>query len=135
MENSNKQKIYNHENPSISIRKNTLEELKRKARYYDLVLASPTTYTSSEIAADLGLSSPQKLHDFLVEKKVIKKSGDIYVLCSKYAGKGYMKSRTMLYSDKDNEFMSKIVFAWTEAGREFIWGLFQKDADTVEEEG
>lgn len=104
------------------------EELLRKERYYDVVLSAENGVTSSELAAEFGHSA-QWLHTQLENKGIVKKVNDVWLLTSKYANKGYMQTRTMVYSDEENNFHARVVGTWTQAGRAFVWGILFGGAD------
>lgn len=100
-----------------------LEELLRKERYFDNVLTAVSTYSTSDVAALLGISAVS-LNKMLDERKIIKKEGEFWTLRAKYVGMGLVKSPTTLISDEAGDLHTKIVTRWTEKGRLFIWELF-----------
>lgn len=77
------------------------------------------TYTTTEIAKELGLKSAIALNKKLAEKGIQFKQNNTWVLYSKYADKGYTEiKQTVLDS-------GKIVYdrKWTQSGRDFIINL------------
>lgn len=51
---------------------------------------------------------------------IIYRQSDTWVPFSKYQDKGFCKSKTFPYTDKDGKQKTAIHFYWTEKGREFI---------------
>lgn len=98
------------------------EELLKKERFYDVVLSADNGVTSTELAAEFGHTA-QWLHQELEKRGIVKKVNDTWFLTAKYANKGYMQTRTMVYSDEENKFKAKLVGTWTQAGRVFVWGV------------
>lgn len=97
-----------------------------KVEYYEKVLQSESWFPITLIAKDLGMSA-QALNDSLKRKGVLYKVGRTWVLTYKHQGKGYTHSKTVHYYDKDNKEQTTIQTNWTEKGRQFIFGLFNKD--------
>lgn len=88
-----------------------------KIEYHDRVLKSETLMTTTEIAADYGLSAIA-LNRILLNMNIQYKKGSRYYLYSRYNGKGYTGSKTATY---DEDTKSKTSMQWTQAGREFIF--------------
>lgn len=86
-----------------------------KVEYYDKVMESSSTYTSTQVANELGMSA-FKMHLLLHDLRVIYKVSGQWVLYSEYRGNDYMRSKTITYG----QGYSKIVPRWTEKGRAFI---------------
>lgn len=92
------------------------EELKPKASYYDIVLQSPSLVKIGVIASDYGMSATKMnamLHDIGIQYK----QSDIWLLYSKYRGKGYTQTKTHVYGDDK----TKVWMYWTQKGRLFIY--------------
>lgn len=92
------------------------EELKPKASYYDIVLQSPSLVKIGVIASDYGMSA-NKMNIMLHEFGVQYKQSDIWLLYSKYRGKGYTQTKTHVYGDDK----TKVWMYWTQKGRLFIY--------------
>lgn len=89
-----------------------------KVQYVEKLLKSETTFSTTELAADFGMSA-KRLNKELIHKKVIRKLIEGYVLTSAYLGKGY---EYMLPIEKEGASMRQL--RWTERGRAFIhWKL------------
>lgn len=96
-------------------------EAQPKVTYYDKILASPSTLTVTQIAKDYGLSASRLNKLLHVEGVQFKQSGQ-WLLYSKYADKGYTKSRTHIDSTGEPRMSTK----WTQKGRLFIHELLTR---------
>lgn len=99
-----------------------IEESQPKVEYHDAILRSETLMTTTEIAADYGLSAIA-LNNILASLDVQYKRGNRWYLYSQYNGKGYTQSKTALY---DDGCKTKTSMQWTQAGREFIYKKLYK---------
>lgn len=86
--------------------------------YASQVLLSDSTYNISQIAADYGMSAI-RMNQLLAGYGVQHKSGDQWILNTKYANMGYVTSRTEMYGP--NKTHSKMRTVWTERGRAWIY--------------
>ena len=120
---------------TIAIQNQQIAEMKPKASYYDLVLNCKDVVAVSTIAKDYGWS-PQKLNNYLHEKKVQYKQGKTWLLYQKYAEKGYTSTKTQTYAGNDGEMHTQVHTYWTQAGRLFIYDLLKSDGimPTIERE-
>ena len=109
------------------IAENQLKLQAPKVEYYDKVLTSENTYTTSQIAKELGIGAPT-LNQKLKELRVQYKQNGSWLLYYQYQNKGYTKSQTLTFKDKDGKPITKLNFKWTEKGREFIHKLLNKAA-------
>jgi phage antirepressor YoqD-like protein len=99
-----------------------LKEVAPKAAYYDTILKSKGTVTSSQIAKDYGLSA-QDLNKILHESKIQYKQNDQWLLYSKHADKGYTQSHAFDFNHKDGTPDVKMTTRWTQRGRIMIHEL------------
>ena len=85
-----------------------------------VLMHATKTYTTTEIAKELGLKSAVALNNKLAEKKVQFKQNETWVLYSKYADLGYTDIKQSILDS------GRIVYdrRWTQDGRAFILGLF-----------
>ena len=97
-----------------------LIEAQPKVEYHDTVLDSTNGITTSEIAAELGMSA-QKLNKILAKKMIQKKVGGRWLLRAKHLNQGYDTEATYL----DEGGNSRHAMKWTEKGRKFIHGLIE----------
>ena len=101
-------------------------EYEPKITYLDTILASKDAVTTSQIAADYGMSAIQLnkiLHHLGVQRKV---SGQ-WLLYKKHMNCGYTKSHTSEILQTDGT--KKIVMStkWTQKGRLFIYNLLKDE--------
>ena len=95
-----------------------------KAEYYDIVMQCPNLLTTTEIAADYGLS-PQALNQMLHDWGVQYKVNGTWVLYSKYKNKGYAQTVTNAIERNGYSFAT-LHLKWTQRGRLFIYELMKK---------
>lgn len=99
-----------------------LEEQAPKVEYANNVLNSENTYTTTQIAKELGMSA-KTLNKLLNGKGIQYSQGGQWFLYQKYQSKGYMKTRTYTYDKKDGRKGTMLSSVWTEAGRAFIHSM------------
>lgn len=102
-----------------------LEKAAPKVQYYDNVMQSTTTYTMQQIAKELDMTAI-KLYAYLKEKKVMFKQSGIWMLATKYGGKGYTKMRTHTFTRSDGSQGTSSYTVITETGRRFIHEIVSK---------
>ena len=82
------------------------------------------TYTMTEIAKELNMSSAQKLNEILREKKIQYKVNNTWVFYSQYSDLGYEEIKQESLDNGKVVYHRKI----TQLGREFILKLFEVTA-------
>lgn len=102
------------------------EVMKPKAEYCDGVLQSKNSFTTTQIAADVGLSA-RRLNKILHEKKIQYKVGGQWILYQEYKDKGYVQAQTHLISLPNGDTMTTMSTEWTQKGRKFIYDLLKED--------
>lgn len=107
----------------ILILEEQIEKDSLKVEYFDTVLQSESSLTTTQIAKGLGVSAT-KLNQWLKDKDIQYKSNGQWVLRAKYQDKGYTKSRTTPITLADGSIGSRSYTVWTEEGRLFIYSLF-----------
>lgn len=95
-----------------------LEEQKPKVEYYEKVLTSDRTYTTTQIAALIGKSAIW-LNKQLVNMKVQYRHRHGYILFADYKDKGYEFIRTSVYEVNDVSH-TRQQLEWTEKGKLFV---------------
>lgn len=101
-----------------------LEEAKPKLTYYDTILNSVGTMTSSQIGADYGMSAI-KLNGILNEQKLIKKVNNQWILYAKYQNQGLTESKT--FDVEHGSIVGSYVSTrWTQKGRLKIHEILTK---------
>jgi hypothetical protein len=79
------------------------------------------TFTTSQIAKEIGMKSAQELNQALLTKGIsYKDTRGVWLLHSQYAGHGFQRI-------KDKELEGKIVYyaEWTGIGRDWLLGIFK----------
>lgn len=101
-------------------------EYEPKITYLDTILASKDAVTTSQIAADYGMSAV-KLNKLLHQLGVQRKVGGQWLLYKKHMNCGYTKSHTSEIVQTDGT--TKIVMStkWTQKGRLFIYDSLKKE--------
>jgi len=102
------------------------EVMKPKAEYCDGVLQSKNSFTTTQIAADVGLSA-RRLNKILHEKKIQYKISGQWILYQEYKDKGYVQAQTHLISLPNGDTMTTMSTEWTQKGRKFIYDLLKED--------
>lgn len=97
-----------------------------KVKYVDEVLQSAQTYTSTQVAKELGMREAEQLHKALKSKGIMFKQSGQWMLTAKYSEKGYTKPRTVTFLRSDGSQGSNTITVWTERGRAFLHHLFGK---------
>lgn len=98
-----------------------IQEAKPKIEYYEKVLKSNETFTTTQVAKIFGMSAIGLNKQLELEGIQFKQRGT-WLLKSKYQDKGYAKIETIPYGD--NQSRKQLV--WTEKGIEFINNLIEK---------
>lgn len=93
-----------------------IAEFKPKAEYVDVILQSTGTVTTTQIAADYGLSA-KKLNKILHDEKIQHKVNNQWILYKDQMNKGYTKSETIFITRSDGREETKMYMKWTQKGR------------------
>lgn len=100
-----------------------ISEMEPKVTYYDIVLQCKDVITISTIAKDYGKSA-KWMNQYLHDKGVQYKQGDIWLLYQKYASNGYTRTKTFVSGETGSV---KVHTYWTQKGRLFIYDLMKND--------
>ena len=100
-----------------------IEVAKPKVAYYDNVLDTKGSMTTTQVAKSFGMTS-HKLNTYLNDKGIQFKMSGMWMLYKEYDGKGYAEIRT--YVNKKKETTTHYL-VWTEKGKEFIYNLLLED--------
>lgn len=109
---------------TVELQSNQLKESAPKVEYYETVLQSNSTYTTTLIAKELGMGAPT-LNEKLKSMGVQYKQNGQWVLSYTYQNKGYTKTKTYSFTRKDGSTGTQSETVWTEKGREFIHNKFR----------
>lgn len=99
-----------------------------KVEYVDTVLQSVNTYTSTQMAKELGIRTAEQLHQLLKAKNVMFYQSGQWMLTAKYTEKGYTKTRTTQFTRKDGSVGTNTITVWTESGRAFLHHILNSKA-------
>ena len=99
----------------VKVKEEVIKEQAPKVEYYEKVLRSDSTFTTTQIAKGFEMSAVG-LNKLLENKGIQFYQSGMWILYSKYQDKGYTKVRTY---DIGNGKTRKAT-VWTEAGVEFI---------------
>lgn len=97
-----------------------------KVAYVDEVLASDRTYTTTQIAKELDMTSAQALQKMLCDNGIMFRQSGQWLLTAKYSAKGYTKTRTHTYISSSGEQGTNTITVWTETGRAFLHAITKK---------
>ena len=111
---------------AVAVGQQQIAEMKPKATYYDVVLKCKDAVNISVIAKDYGWSGI-RMNEYLHEKGIQFKQGDIWLLYQKYAPNGYTKTNTHVYEDGKGIKHTKVHTKWTQKGRLFIYEQLKAD--------
>lgn len=119
---ASKQKVQMLES-KVELQETEIKYLTPKAQYTDEVLQSTSTFTTTQIAKDLGMSA-QALNKELKDRKIQFFQSGQWFLTHTYQDKGYTDMRITPYFDtKTGEPKTSQYMVWTEKGRQFIHSL------------
>lgn len=93
-------------------------------QYVDMILQCKDVVTTSQIAADYGLSE-RRLNQILHEERIQYNIGGQWILYSKHMNKGYTKSETFSFKRSDGRDDVKMQTKWTQKGRLMIHNLLE----------
>lgn len=107
---------------TVAVQEQQIQELQPKASYYDLILNCKDLMATSVIAKDYGKSAAW-LNNYLREKGIQYKQGDIWLLYQKHSGNGYTSTKAHSATCSDGLQHNKVHTYWTQKGRIFIYQL------------
>ncbi len=88
-------------------------------QYVDIILSSPRTLATTQIAADYDMSA-KKLNKILHEEGIQRYVNGQWILYKQYMGKGYTKSKTIHITRSDGRPDTVLSTEWTQKGRLMI---------------
>lgn len=125
-ENQQKQIVIEAKIEENNILNDTVKRQAPMVEYVNTTLLSPRTYTSTQLAKELGLRTANELHKKLKEWGVMYYQSEQWMLTAKYCGKDYTKPRTQSGVDDYGKQWSNTITVWTETGRMFLHSLFKQ---------
>lgn len=118
-----KNEIIAKQREEIAIQNQQIAEMQPKATYYDVVLNCKDPIPTSVIAKDYGKSA-KWMNQYLHDRGIQYKQGDIWLLYQKYASNGYTSTKTYAFDDSSHV---KVHTYWTQKGRLFIYECMKSD--------
>lgn len=103
-----------------------IAEYEPKADYLDIILNTDDTVTTTQIAADYGMSA-RKLNETLHELGVQRKVGKQWLLYKTHMNQGYTKSHTSEIPKIDGGVKVVMNTKWTQKGRLFIYNTLKNE--------
>ena len=101
-------------------------KLQPKADYYDLVMSSKNTLTTTQVAADFGLSAV-RFNQMLSAWKIQYKVNNQWILYQQYKDKGYVRSVARPIKTNGGYRFCAESTQWTQQGRLFLYELLKKN--------
>lgn len=119
------QKLLLVQGEQIAEKDRAIAELHERTCYLDQILNSKITVTTTQIAADYGMSA-KKFNVHLRNLKIQRKVGGLWILYSPYNTMGYTHSETFI---PNGSASGKVVMntKWTQKGRLFLYETLKKN--------
>jgi len=111
---------------TIAIQRQRIAELQAKDTYYDVVLNCKEPIETREFAKEYGWTL-QRMITYLLEKEIVFKLNDVWLLFPDYVEKGY--TDTEIHSCKCGNGCSILVpnIRWTQKGRLWLYEILKSD--------
>lgn len=113
------------------IAEHRVAEFEPKVDYYDKILSSTDTVTTTQIAADYGISA-RNLNKILYDLGVQRKVGGQWILYKPHMRKGFTKSHTISIEQRCGR-KDVMTTKWTQKGRLFLYELLKNHEITPNE--
>lgn len=97
-----------------------IESMQPKVSYYDTILASKETVTTTQIAQDYGMLA-KDLNKLLQEFRVQHKVNGQWILYAPFISQGYVHSKAIPITRSDGRKDTKLLTEWTQKGRIFLY--------------
>lgn len=89
-----------------------------KVRYFEEVLHSASTYTTTQIAKELGMSGRELNYRLKLLGVQFRQSGT-WMLTARYQKEGYTRTHTHIWQNRNGETGTAMHTVWTERGMAF----------------
>lgn len=99
-----------------------IKEAAPKVEYFDKAMSSKSSYTTTQMAQEFGLSA-KTLNARLAKMGVQYRQGGAWILYAKYQGNGYTHTVSVPYMMANGEQGTQIQTRWTEKGRKLLHDL------------
>ena len=118
------QKTIEEQHKRIDQQNKQITKILPKAQYADAVLLNDDDFTTTQMAKELNLKSAKWLNADLISRGILFYQTGRYMLTYKYAAKGYTTTRTIMYTNNNNEQRGNTYTIWTEKGRHFLHTIY-----------
>lgn len=111
---------------SLNIRQQgIIDGMKKDSDYLKLILQSPSTVTTTQIAQDYGMSA-KAFNMLLHQMKIQHKVNGQWILYAPHQAKGYVHSFTFNITHADGSTSVKMQTEWTQRGRIFLYDALKE---------
>lgn len=121
-----KKQVIDVQDMRIKLQDHELKASAPKVEYYEEVLQSQSTLTTTQVAKSLGMEG-HALNKKLKEIGIQYKQSGQWMLCSPYASWGLHSTRTQSWTTSVGTTQSKTYSVWTHKGMRFIHALSKCD--------
>lgn len=101
-------------------------EMKKKTDYLEVILSSKETVTTTQLAADYGLSA-QAFNKILYNLKIQHKVNGQWILYAPYISQGYVHSKTIPITRSNGMKDTVMNTEWRQKGRIFLYETLKKN--------
>ena len=105
--------------------KTLIQQMKKGNDYLNVILQSKGTLTTTQIAADYGITAV-KFNKKLNEMRIQHKVNGQWILYSNLMGKGYVHSKTITFYHSDGRLDTRLSTEWTARGRMFLYDALKE---------
>lgn len=108
------------------IAENQVKLLQPKATYLDIILGTPDTMATTQIAADYGYGA-KEFNKLLNKVGIQHKVNGQWILYKVYMGQGYVTTKVFTYKNKKGNVGAKPATYWTQKGRKLIYDVLKEN--------
>lgn len=102
-----------------------IQQMQKGNDYLNIILQSKGTLTTTQIAADYGITAV-KFNKKLNEMRIQHKVNGQWILYSNLMGKGYVHSKTISFYHSDGRPDTRLSTEWTQRGRMFLYDALKE---------
>ena len=109
---------------NVRVQQDYIKQLEPRADYYTDVICSDSTYTFTQMAADLGFRSVHALMEALHSRRIVYKQSGQWLPTARYSLGIHFATRTSRFVRRDGTIGTSLYTVVTEAGRAMLHGIF-----------